>query len=90
VPEAAEGLKRVARNRLEWLDGLMPGRDYLCGSRFTLGDIMLYAFLDFGSGVGQSYDPALKNIDAWFKRVGSRPSAEASLHPVAGSVGFRG
>jgi glutathione S-transferase len=90
VPEAAEGLKRVARNRLEWLDGLMQGRDFLCGSRFTLGDMMLYVFLDFGAGVGQPLDPALKNIDAWFKRVGSRPSAEASLHSAAAATGMRG
>lgn len=89
VPEASEGLKKVARNRLEWLNGLMQGRDYLCGKRLTLGDIMLYAFLDFGAGVGQPYDPGLKNIDAWFKRVGSRPSAESSLHPAALAVGFR-
>jgi len=90
VPEAAEGLKRVARNRLEWLDGLMQGRDFLCGARFTLGDMMLYAFLDFGAGVGQPLDPALKNIDAWFKRVAARPSAAASLHPAAAATGFHG
>lgn len=90
VPEASDGLKRVARNRLEWLDGLMQGRDYLCASRFTLGDIMLYAFLDFGSGVGQPYDPGLKNIDAWFKRVAARPSAEASLHEAAAATGLHG
>ena len=56
---------------------------------FGLADIVLYAFLDFAPGVGQPLDPALKNVAAWFARVGSRPSAEASLHPVAQQGGMR-
>ena len=40
-------------------------------------------------GVGQSPDPALKNVAAWLERTSSRPSAEASLHPVAKAGGMR-
>src|SRR6266699_7136686 len=43
APEASPGLKQIAANRLQWLDGQMAdGRDYLCGKRFTLADILLY------------------------------------------------
>lgn len=89
IPQAADDLKAIARESLEKLDGWLQGRDYLAGSRLSLGDIVLYCFLDFGAGVGQPVDPALKQVSAWFERVGARPSAEASLHPVAKAGGMR-
>jgi len=76
--EASPGLKKIAANRLQWLnEQLGDGRDYLCGKRFTLADILLYCFLDFGAKVGQPLDPANANIAAWFDRVGQRPSVKA-------------
>jgi glutathione S-transferase len=77
VPEAADGLKRMAQDRLKWLDGEMAGKDFVCGKRFTLADILLYVFLDFGNTVGQPLNPEFKNINAWFKRVAERPSTKA-------------
>jgi len=77
VPEAAEGLKKIARDRLEWLEKQMAGREYLCGSRFTLADILLYGFIDFGGQVGQPLAPENKNLTAWFARVKARPSTAA-------------
>ncbi len=77
VPEAADGLKRMAQDRLKWLDGEMNGKEFLCGKRFTLADILLYCFLDFGTQVGQPLKEENKNIAAWFQRVKARPSAEA-------------
>lgn len=90
VPEASDGLKRVARTNLAWLDGLMGGKQYLCGNRFTMADLLLFAFLDFGAGVGQPLPGELRNIGAWFERVNARPSAAASLHPAAAKVGMHG
>ena len=78
IPEAADGLKATAREKLAWLDGLIAGRDYVAGDRFTLADILLYAFVDFGAGVGQPLDPANKNLAAWKERVAARPSVAAS------------
>jgi glutathione S-transferase len=76
--EASPGLKKIAANRLQWLDGqLADNRDYLCGKRFTLADILLYCFLDFGAMVGQPLDPANAHIATWFARVGQRPSVKA-------------
>jgi glutathione S-transferase len=77
VPEAADGLKRMAQDRLVWLDRQMEGKDYICRSRFTLADILLFCFLDFGRQVGQPLREENKNIVAWFHRVKTRPSAKA-------------
>jgi glutathione S-transferase len=78
IPEAADGLKATARDKLAWLDGLVAGRKFIAGDRFTLADILLFVFLDFGAQVGQPLDPANKNLTAWKERVAARPSAAAS------------
>ncbi len=78
VPEASPGLKMIAANRLQWLNGQMAdGREYLCGKRFTLADILLYCIIDFGNQVGQPLDAANSNIVAWMARVAERPSVKA-------------
>lgn len=78
LPEAADGLKAIAQDKLKWLDGLMEGKQFLAGDRMTLADILLFAFLDFGVQVGQPLDAANKNIATWFERMQARPSAAAS------------
>jgi glutathione S-transferase len=77
IPEAATGFKQIAQEKLAWLDGLIEGRSFICGDRFTLADIFLYAFLDFGAKVGQPIDPELSRIPAWFAAMAARPSAAA-------------
>lgn len=90
LPEAAPGLKQVARDNLAWLDNLLGDRPFIVDGRFTVADIILYCALDFGTGVGQPVPAELKKVSAWFQRVGSRPSATASLHPAHQQVGMRG
>jgi glutathione S-transferase len=77
IPQAADDLKAVARERLAWLDGLMGDKPFVGGAKLTMADIMLFAFLDFMKGVGQPIDPARKNLAAWFERMKARPSAAA-------------
>lgn len=77
IPEAAEGLKATARDKLAWLDGLMAGKPFVAGDKLTMADILLFAFLDFMGQVKQPLDPANKNIAAWFERMKARPSAAA-------------
>jgi glutathione S-transferase len=78
VPEASPGLKKIAAHRLQWLNGQMAdGREYVCGKRFTLADILLYCWVDFGGQVGQPLDPANTNVAAWFGRIAQRPSTKA-------------
>jgi glutathione S-transferase len=78
IPQAADELKTIAQEKLAWLDGLIAGREWIVGDRFTLADIVLYCFLDFGASVGQPLNPDNKNLAAWFDRAKARPSAAAS------------
>lgn len=89
IPQAAADLKQLAQEGLAWLDGHLAGKQWICGNRFTLADIVLYAFVDFGKGVGQPLNAEHKNVSAWFERVAKRPSAEASIHPAAKAGGMR-
>ena len=90
LPEAADGLKAAAQDGLAWLDALMDGKEYVCGDRVTIADLVLYCCTDFAAGVGQSIDPSFRNFSAWFARMDARPSAKASLHPAAEQVGRKG
>ncbi|MFM9865550.1 MAG: glutathione S-transferase family protein [Micropepsaceae bacterium] len=77
APEAADGLKRIAQDRLLWLDKLIAGRQWVCGDRFTYADIHLFAFLDFGRQVGQPLNPEAKTLASIYDRTKDRPSAKA-------------
>lgn len=90
IPEAADGLKAKGQDQLKWLDNLIEGQDYIGGGDVGLADMVLYCCLDFAQGVGQPLDPELKNINTWFARMDSRPSATASLHETSEAVGMRG
>jgi glutathione S-transferase len=75
IPQAADDLKAMAKEKLAWLNGQIAGRTFICGDRLTLADIMLFAFLQFGAGVRQKLDPANTTIAAWYGRMAGRPSA---------------
>ena len=78
IPEASTGLKETAKEKLAWIDGLVAGRQWIVGDRFTLADILLYVFVEFGAQVGQPLDPANKNLAAWKDRVAARSKAAAA------------
>lgn len=84
VPEAAEGNKAYARDGLAALDRDLGGGGWLCGEHFTLADIMLFCFTDFGAQVGQPLADELANLKAWHERVAARPSAVTSANPKNG------
>lgn len=75
IPQAADDLKAIAREKLTWLDGLVGGRTFICGDRLTLADIPLFAFLQFAASVRQPLDPVNVNLTAWYGRMAERPSA---------------
>lgn len=77
VPEAADGLKACAQDKLAWLDGQLGDRDFLTGDRYTLADILLSSFLAFGEMVGQPLNRDLKTLAAWYDRCQARDSAKA-------------
>jgi glutathione S-transferase len=67
-------LKAIAQERLVWLDELMQGKEFICGDRFSLADIMLFAFLEFGGAVGQPLDAKCERLQAWYARIAARAS----------------
>lgn len=77
VPEAAPGLKAIAQDGIAWLEDNLKG-PWIAGDRFTLADVLLFCFLDFGGQVGQPLDPKFKKVGEWFARVKARPSVAAS------------
>ena len=66
----------VAQDGFEWLDKQLAGRTTIVPGRFTLADVALFAIAEFGISVGQTIDPALKNVSAWYDSVKERESAQ--------------
>ena len=77
LPDASPGLKLIAQDGIQWFEDNIKG-PWIAGDRFTLADILLFSFLDFGAVVGQPLDPKFTKINEWFSRVKARPSAAAS------------
>ena len=77
IPAAAADLKASAQEQLTKLDGLMEGKQFICGNRLTLADILLFVFVDFFAGIKQPLNDNNKNILAWHAAMKARPSAAA-------------
>lgn len=77
VPEAAEGLKRIAQDRMSWLDRQMDGKTWIAGERLTLADLQLYCWVSIFKDRGQPLPATARNLPAWYARVDARPSAKA-------------
>ena len=75
IPEAANDLKAIAQERLTWLDKQLEGKEFICGDRFSLADIMFYCFLHFGSTVGQPINQDNTNIVSLYEKIGMRESS---------------
>jgi len=77
IPQAADDLKILAQERITWLDGQIKDKEFICGDRFSLADIMLYCFLNFGITVGQPLNEDNKSIVNLYNKINSRQSASA-------------
>jgi glutathione S-transferase len=75
VPEGASGLKAMARDGLGLADAQLAQGQFICGSRLTLADLLLFAFVEFGAQVGQPADPALGHLAQWYARMAARFAA---------------
>jgi glutathione S-transferase len=75
LPEASDGLKAVAQDNMANLNGWINGKQWICGDRFTMADVLLFSMVDFFKGINQPINPDHANIQAWYDRVAARPSA---------------
>ena len=76
-PEAAVELKAIAQEKLLWLDAQLQGRTWVCGNRYSMADILLLGFIEFGASVGQPMPATATWLPEWHKRAAARPSAAA-------------
>jgi len=77
IPQAADDLKTLAQERITWLDEQIKDKEFICGDRFSLADIMFYCFLNFGTTVGQPLNEDNKNVVNLYNKIHSRQSASA-------------
>lgn len=72
----AEMLAQMAE-KLALFDGLLAGRSFVCGERFSLADITLGCFLLFGRGMGAPLPDGLTWMPGWLDRLEARGTFSA-------------
>lgn len=75
--EGSADLKAMATDGLAAIDAQLGDRQWIAGDRFTLADIALFSFVEFGAMVGQPLASSVLRLAAWRERVAARPSAAA-------------
>ena len=81
-PNTPDEYKKIAKEnlagRFDWLDKQLAGKEYLTGSQFTVADA--YAFVLLGWTKPTQIDLSRwPNLQAFHKRVGSRPKVKEAL-----------
>jgi len=71
-------VKETIAGRLDWLDKQLAGKDYLMGSQFTVADAYLFVLLGWTRPT-QLDLARWPNLQAFHKRVGSRPKVKDAL-----------
>lgn len=89
-PRAADAMQAVARANLAWFDSQLVDRSFLCGDRFSLADVLLYCFLQYGIEVGQALQPEWTALADWHDRVGARPATSGSVESQVNSMTLSG
>ena len=77
VPAYGEVAKRIAIERIAWLDAELADREFVAGDRYSIADITLLCGIDFGRVAGVRIEPDQKNLQRWHETVSARPSASA-------------
>lgn len=75
--DAAGDLKLIAHDGLQAIEAQLSDAAWIAGDRFTLADILLFAFVEFGRLVGQPLAPTMYRLSAWHERLAARSSAKA-------------
>ncbi len=72
---AALELKTIAASYLSHLEDRLGVSAFIAADHFTLADIVLFCFVEFGAAVGQPIPPQMTRLHLWRDAVRSRPSA---------------
>ena len=78
IPQVAEtGILNV-KERMEWLDKELDGKEFITGEDYTIADIAAQcAFVMGKAALGLRIAEDQLNLSNWFTRVSSRPTARA-------------
>jgi glutathione S-transferase len=80
--QAADDVKEAARaklrQRLEWIDGQLDGKDYLLGTQFSVADAYLFTVLNWAGRVRFDLAP-YGRLPAYQQRVAGRPAVQRAL-----------
>ena len=76
TPAAAAELSAMADAKFVWLDGQLGSRDHLALDRFTLADLLVFCFINFGFTVGWKLPEGTANLARLVALIGKRPSAK--------------
>jgi len=77
IAEVAEVAREASLAQMRMIDGLIAGRRFIAGERYTIADITAMVALGLGAVVGLTVDPGLANLTRWYGEVSARPSARA-------------
>ena len=75
-PAAANELTALANEKFVWLDGQLGSRNHLALDRFTLADLIVFCFINFGFTVGWKLPAGTPNLARQVALIGKRPSAK--------------
>ena len=78
IPQIAEIESKDVEEKMVWLNRELGGREYIAGETYSVADITAQcAFVMGKAAVGIRIPEDLSNLDAWWSRVTSRPTARA-------------
>ena len=65
IAEVAEVAREASLAQMRMIDGLIPGRRFIAGERYTIADITAMVALGLGAVVGPTVDSGLANLTRW-------------------------
>ena len=78
IPEVAEQERIAVKARMEWLNKELDGKQFIVGGDYTVADITAQcAFVMAKAALDIRIPEDLENLNGWWARVTSRPSARA-------------
>ncbi|MCM0613466.1 glutathione S-transferase family protein [Marinobacter sediminum] len=76
VKEWGEECGQQVEKFMGFLDKHLEGKEYICCDRFTAADINAFTAIAFARVVNIRINPEQTNLQAWYDRIKSRPSAQ--------------
>jgi glutathione S-transferase len=72
-----EAMRVRALEVMQWLDGEIGAREFICAERYSMADIVALTTIDFAQFIGIEMPGDAAQLRAWHARVSARPSAAA-------------